>query len=219
MKFGHFDDKANREYVITTPQYSTCHGSTISGSNGLLSLISNTGGGYSFYKDAKLVALLRRYRYNNIPVRCQGGRYFYINDDGDASGIPGAMPSVQRQIWIPMNAATVTGYTRFPYLQKDGIWNADLLAFVPVDARRLRDQLPSQLPTQQIPVSHHNVSLFSYVEFCLWNAVDDIDELPAKLKYRRSARSWLYDLSQDRIPRAPQPLLLLCCKCIRFDEL
>ena len=43
-------------------------------------LISNTGGGYCFYKDAKLLRLTR-YRYNEAPLD-SNGHYFYINDGG-----------------------------------------------------------------------------------------------------------------------------------------
>ena len=78
MKFGHFDDKA-KEYVITTP-HTPQPWINYLGSNDFFSLISNTCGGYSFYKDAKLLRITR-YRYNNIPVD-SNGKYYYINDDG-----------------------------------------------------------------------------------------------------------------------------------------
>lgn len=99
MKFGKFDD-ANREYVITTPK-TPLPWINYLGSTDFFSLISNTGGGYSFYKDAKLLRLTR-YRYNNIP-NDEGGRYFYIK-----TVIPYGIPvgCRSKQIWIPMNAAT-----------------------------------------------------------------------------------------------------------------
>ena len=77
MKFGHFDDK-NREYVITNPQ-TPWPWINYLGNEDFFSLISNTAGGYSFYKDAKF-RRLTRYRYNNVPMD-SGGRYFYIKDD------------------------------------------------------------------------------------------------------------------------------------------
>lgn len=52
MKFGHFDD-VNKEYVITTPQ-TPYPWINYLGTQGFFSLISNTAGGYSFYKDARL---------------------------------------------------------------------------------------------------------------------------------------------------------------------
>ena len=76
MKFGYFDD-ANREYVITTPR-TPYPWINYLGTQGFFSLISNTAGGYSFYKDARL-RRITRYRYNNVPID-MGGRYFYIKD-------------------------------------------------------------------------------------------------------------------------------------------
>src|SRR5690606_12076575 len=79
MKFGHFDDVA-REYVITNPQ-TPWPWINYLGNEDFFSLISNTAGGYTFYKDAKF-RRLTRYRYNNVPID-NGGKYFYINDGGD----------------------------------------------------------------------------------------------------------------------------------------
>ena len=76
MKFGYFDDP-NREYVITTPK-TPLPWINYLGSNSFFSLISNTCGGYSFYKDAKLLRLTR-YRYNNVPTD-EGGRYYYVKE-------------------------------------------------------------------------------------------------------------------------------------------
>ena len=74
MKFGYFDDNA-KEYVITSPK-TPLPWINYLGCEDFFSLVSNTCGGYSFYKDAKLLRLTR-YRYNNVPVD-MGGRYFYI---------------------------------------------------------------------------------------------------------------------------------------------
>ena len=79
MRFGHFDDEA-REYVITTPR-TPYPWINYLGTDEFFGLISNTGGGYSFYKDARM-RRLTRYRYNNMPIDV-GGRYYYINDGGD----------------------------------------------------------------------------------------------------------------------------------------
>ena len=78
MKFGFFDDVA-KEYVITSPK-TPYPWINYLGTQDFFSLISNTAGGYSFYKDARL-ARITRYRYNNVPADA-GGRYFYINDNG-----------------------------------------------------------------------------------------------------------------------------------------
>ena len=76
MQFGHFDD-AKKEYVITSPK-TPLPWINYLGSENFFSLISNTCGGYSFYKDAKLLRLTR-YRYNDTPLD-QNGRYYYIKD-------------------------------------------------------------------------------------------------------------------------------------------
>ena len=78
MRFGHFDD-ARREYVIDTPR-TPLPWINYLGSEDFFSLVSNTGGGYSFYRDARL-RRLTRYRYNNSPLDMDGHR-IYINDGG-----------------------------------------------------------------------------------------------------------------------------------------
>ena len=95
MKFGYFDDNA-KEYVITTPD-TPLPWINYLGSQDFFSLISNTCGGYSFYKDAKLLRITR-YRYNNIPVD-SNGKYYYIHD-GEEIWNPGSMPSDMRRVKI-----------------------------------------------------------------------------------------------------------------------
>ena len=87
MKFGYFDDR-QREYVITDPQ-TPWPWINYLGNEDFFSIISNTAGGYSFYKDAKF-RRLTRYRYNNVPMD-SGGRYFYIKDE-DTIWSPGWKP-------------------------------------------------------------------------------------------------------------------------------
>lgn len=106
MKFGHFDDEA-REYVITTPR-TPLPWINYLGSQDFFSLISNTGGGYSFYKDAKLLRITR-YRYNDIP-NDSNGKYYYINDNGTIWN-PGFMPS--RTKLDSYECRHGMGYTRF----------------------------------------------------------------------------------------------------------
>ena len=160
MKFGHFDDKA-KEYVITTP-HTPQPWINYLGSNDFFSLISNTCGGYSFYKDAKLLRITR-YRYNNIPVD-SNGKYYYINDDGVIWN-PGTMPSGTETDTYECRHGL--GYSRF-HSTKNNL-EADLLAFVPVDAACEINCLTLKNNSDV----EKNISLFSYVEFCLWNAVDD----------------------------------------------
>ena len=97
-KYGHFDD-ANREYVITDPK-TPWPWINYLGNEDFFSLISNTAGGYSFYKDAKF-RRITRYRYNGVPMD-NGGRYFYIKD-GDTVWNPGWKPckNSTRQLRMP----------------------------------------------------------------------------------------------------------------------
>src|SRR3954465_15888046 len=81
MRFGHFDD-SHKEYVITTPK-TPYPWINYLGNDNFFGLVSHQGGGYCFYRDARL-RRLTRYRYNNVPTD-SGGRYFYIRDD--ASGV------------------------------------------------------------------------------------------------------------------------------------
>ena len=161
MKFGKFDD-ANREYVITTPK-TPLPWINYLGSTDFFSLISNTGGGYSFYKDAKLLRLTR-YRYNNIP-NDEGGRYFYIKD-GDTVWNPGWMP-VKTDL-DSYECRHGMGYTRF-ISEKDGI-NANLLTFVPIHDNCEINEITITNTTD----CERTITLFSYIEFCLWNAMDDM---------------------------------------------
>src|SRR5512141_487772 len=87
MKYGHFDD-ASREYVITRPD-TPLPWQNYLGNEAYFGIISNTAGGYSFYKDARL-RRLTRYRYNNAPLD-SGGRYIYLRDD-DSGGITPPLP-------------------------------------------------------------------------------------------------------------------------------
>lgn len=160
MKFGYFDDSA-KEYVITTPD-TPLPWINYLGSRDFFSLISNTCGGYSFYKDAKLLRLTR-YRYNSLPLD-SNGKYYYIQDNGTIWN-PGTMPSGTPVDFYECRHGL--GYSRFT-AAKNGL-RAELLAFVPVEdpceINCLKLTNISQTPKQ--------FSLFSYVEFCLWNAVDD----------------------------------------------
>ena len=161
MKYGHFDDAA-REYVIDTPR-TPLPWINYLGSTDFFSLISNTAGGYSFYKDAKLLRLTR-YRYNNCPLD-NGGRYYYIKD-GETVWNPGWQP-VQTEL-DEYSCRHGMGYTRITGV-KDQI-EASLLAFVP-----LHDSCEiNRLVITNKSDSKRHLDLFSFVEFCLWNAQDDM---------------------------------------------
>ena len=161
MKFGYFDDAA-KEYVITTPR-TPLPWINYLGCNDFFSLISNTCGGYSFYKDAKLLRLTR-YRYNSVPYD-SNGKYYYIKE-GDALWNPGWQPT-QTQL-DRYECRHGIGYTRF-LSAKNGL-AVNLLNFVPMDATCEINSLTLKNETDQVK----SLQLYSYVEFCLWNAMDDM---------------------------------------------
>lgn len=161
MQFGHFDD-AKKEYVITSPK-TPLPWINYLGSENFFSLISNTCGGYSFYKDAKLLRLTR-YRYNDTPLD-QNGRYYYIKD-GDTVWNPGWQPTQ-----TPLDSYEChhgLGYSRF-VSSKNGI-AAELTAFVPLaDSCEVNRLMLTNNGTEE-----KTLALTSFVEFCFWNAVDDM---------------------------------------------
>ncbi|MFZ1292395.1 MAG: glycosyl transferase [Melioribacteraceae bacterium] len=160
MKYGFFDD-TKREYVITN--YKTPYPwINYLGNDEFFSIISNSSGGYSFYKDA-LLRRITRFRYNNVPID-NGGKYFYINDSGDVWN-PG---------WKPVKSDVENYSCRhgLGYSVISGTRNliqTEILFFVP---------LKKNCEIQKVQIKNLNdtsktIKLFSFVEFALWNAQDD----------------------------------------------
>ena len=160
--FGHFDDR-NREYVITDPK-TPWPWINYLGNEDFFSLISNTAGGYSFYKDAKF-RRITRYRYNGVPMD-NGGRYFYINDGG-AVWSPGWKPCKTPLDFYECRHGM--SYTRITGA-KDGI-EASVLFFVP---------LHTWAEVQKVTLRNtgsavKKFKLYSFAEWCLWNAATDME--------------------------------------------
>ncbi len=160
MKFGYFDDE-NREYVITTPR-TPLPWINYLGCKDFFTLISNTCGGYTFYKDAKLLRMTR-YRYNDVPNDING-KYFYIKE-GDTIWNPGWKPT-QTEL-DSYECRHGIGYSRFTGAKNK--LEASVLTFIPMDdnCEISRIKLTNQGDSKK------SISLFSYVEWCLWNADDD----------------------------------------------
>jgi cellobiose phosphorylase len=162
MKFGYFDD-LHREYVITQPD-TPLPWINYLGCEAYFGIISNTAGGYSFYRDARL-RRITRYRYNNVPMDF-GGRYIYLRDDES------------KEFWSPSWQPTRTalkdytcrhgmGYTVIGSTY--GGIEAHTRYFVP---------LGENLEIWQLTVTNKraakaSISAFSSIEFCLWDAQDD----------------------------------------------
>jgi cellobiose phosphorylase len=167
MQFGYFDDK-RREYVITRPD-TPLPWINYLGSEAYFGIVSNTGGGYSFYRDARLRRLIR-YRHNNTPLDT-GGRFIYLRDDTDEVG---GTPLVWSPTWQPTRRRLDQyecrhglGYTTIRS-RLNGI-EAHIRYFVP---------LGDSLEIWQVTITNRRrrpavISLFTAVEFCLWDALDD----------------------------------------------
>ena len=160
MKFGHFDDE-RKEYVIETP-YTPLPWINYLGNEDFFGLISNTAGGYDFYKDAKM-RRITRFRYNNVPED-NGGRMFYI-EDGKDRWSPSFMP-----LKTPLDKYECRhglGYSVFSG-EKNSL-SASLTCFVPLKERaevmllKLRNESSEKKEIRTVGA----------VEWCLWNAWDD----------------------------------------------
>jgi cellobiose phosphorylase len=168
MKYGFFDDAA-KEYVITDP-LTPFPWINYLGCQDFFSLISNTAGGYCFYRDA-LLRRITRYRYNSVPPDV-GGRCFYIREQDD----------IWSPCFKPANAELDEyrcrhglGYSIIRG-SRSGL-AAELLFFVPLDANAEIHRLTLENRSGR----ERDVQLFSMIEFCLWNAMEDMTNFQRNL--------------------------------------
>jgi len=162
MRYGYFDDQ-RREYVITRPN-TPLPWINYLGSEAYFGLISNIAGGYSFYRDARL-RRITRYRYNNVPLDC-GGRTIYVRDNDT------------EEFWAPSWQPTrheLEGYTC-----RHGLGYTIIGSTFKGIAARTRYFVPlgESLEIWQFTLTNRreepaNLSVFSSIEFCLWDAQDD----------------------------------------------
>ena len=162
MRYGHFDDEG-REYVITRPD-TPLPWINYLGSEAYFGIISNTAGGYSFYRDARM-RRLSRYRYNNAPLDV-GGRYVYLRDDESGEYWSPSWQPTQNEL-EDYSCRHGLGYSIIGSAYK-GI-RAETTYFVP---------LGENLEVWRIRVTNErkakaSVSLFDSIEFCLWEALED----------------------------------------------
>ncbi|MCL2137962.1 MAG: glycosyl transferase [Treponema sp.] len=183
MQYGFFDDE-KKEYVITRPD-TPYPWINYLGCENFFSLFSNTSGGYCFYKDARMLRLTR-YRYNNAPADA-GGRYFYLRDNScpqpeslnPADCRPG---DVWSPAWMPMKSELDryecrhgTGYSSISSARNG-------LAYMQSSFVPLGDNCEIHKITLSNESNHDkDIDMFSFVEFCLWNAWDDMTNFQRNL--------------------------------------
>jgi len=195
MKWGHFDNK-NKEYVITRPD-TPLPWINYLGCDDYCGLISNTAGGYSFYKDARERRLLR-YRYNNIPMD-RGGRYLYIRDNKSGDYWSATWQPVQKDLdEYSYECRHGLGYTKIRS-EYEGI-TTHTTYFVP---------LGENLEIWMIKIKNdsrkpRDLSVFSFVEFCLWDALNDMTDYQYNLNIGETSYSdgIIYHLSRYRVDEA-----------------
>lgn len=158
--FGYFDD-ANYEYVITTP-YTPSPWINYLGNDGFYGLISNTAGGYCFDRDPKF-RRLTRYRYNSVPLD-NGGRYFYIGCNGQYWSATGRPVNTELDQYTCRHGM---GYSRFN-ASKNNI-ATEVTSLIPLDTKAEVHRL---VVTNNSDTAQ-SVDVFSFIEWCLWNAEDD----------------------------------------------
>ena len=168
MKFGYFDDEA-REYVITEPK-TPYPWINYLGNEEFFGLVSNTAGGYCFYKDAKF-RRLTRYRFNNVPMDV-GGRYYYIKD-GETVWNPGWKPT-QTDL-DKYECRHGLSYSKF-IGEKDGV-SSELTCFVPKGT----NAEVHKLAIENVSDVQKSLKLFSFIEWCLWNGMSDMENFQRNL--------------------------------------
>ena len=160
MQYGYFDNE-KREYVITVPE-TPYPWINYLGCENFFSIFSNTASGYCFYKDARLRRILR-YRYNDVPA-VSSGRYFYIKEGGEVYSIAKYPTGTELDSYECRHGL---GYTKISS-KKNGV-EASQLAYVPLGMNAEVHEICLKNTTDE----KKTLKLFSYFEFCLWDAWDD----------------------------------------------
>ena len=166
MEYGHFS-KDYREYIITRPDTPTPWINYL-GSSEYCAMISNTAGGYSFHKDPRN-RRITRYRYNSVPID-RPGRYIYIRESKDGKNwSPTWQPTLSKLDSYECRHGL--GYTKIAS-SYHGV-ESDVTYFVPVN-QNLEIWI---LTIKNASSDELHLKVFSYCEYCLWDATRDQNDL------------------------------------------
>ncbi len=162
--YGYFDESA-KEYVVTKPD-TPLPWLNYLGSDDFFGLCTNTAGGYTFWKDAKL-RRITRYRYNDMPMD-NGGRYIYVKD-GHSIWNPGWKP--MRTDLDAYECRHGLGYSRIKG-EKDGLEVEILYFIVPNENVEIW-----KTSVRNKTTAAKDIQLYSFIEFCLFEALNDMTNL------------------------------------------
>lgn len=176
VNYGYFDD-ANKEYVITRPDTPSPWINYL-GFDEYCAIISNTAGGYSFHKDPRDKRILR-YRYNNVPID-RPGRYLYLHD------------KETKDFWSCLWQPVIKPLDSFKYECRHGLGYTKINA----EYNRIKSEAVYFVPPKEnleiwilrvrnLSEKPRELSLFSYAEFCLWQAVADSTDFQYTLNIAR----------------------------------
>ncbi|MEA3493661.1 MAG: glycosyl transferase [Candidatus Margulisiibacteriota bacterium] len=200
MKYGYFD-KENKEYVVTSPK-TPLPWINYLGSEEYCALMSNTAGGYSFYKDPRERRILR-YRYNNVPMD-RGGRYLYLRDNTTKDYWSLSWQPVLKDLKdYKYECRHGMGYTVISS-EYSGV-QSKTTYFVPLgeNLEVWMVELKYEPAKGAIGVKSKDLSLFSFVEFCLWDALNDMTDYQYNLNIGQTdyKDNIIYHLSRYRVEK------------------
>jgi cellobiose phosphorylase len=166
-KYGYFTDD-RFEFVITRPD-TPAPWINYTSNGRYTRLISNTGGGFSYWQTPRLHRITR-WRYNCLPVD-RPGHYLYVRDrkTGDywtPSWQPVMAELSRYECRHGLNYTRITG-------ERHGV-EASVLTFVPDDA----DCEIWRVSVRNLTKERKQLDLFAYVELCMGNALNDLVNQP-----------------------------------------
>lgn len=207
MKYGFFD-KENKEYVITRPD-TPLPWINYLGSESYCGLISNTAGGYSFFKDPK-ERRITRYRYNNVPMDC-GGRYIYIRDDKSKDFWSATWQPVRKSLKdYKYECRHGLGYTQIKSAYA-GI-ETTTTYFVPkgenmevwmIEVKNPKSEIRNKAKIKNSKPKTRDLTIFPFVEFCLWDALNDMTDYQYNLNIGETEfkNNTIYHLTRYRVEK------------------